>query len=100
MYGVINAATRSPRVPIPAEALRDNIEFWSEEYPAIPEKTRGNILITVSATLDRFKHGRLQRAFCGPTTVVPELSFHGAVIVLAMPTLTWNEDGVIAQQIL
>lgn len=99
MYGVINTATRSPRVPIPAEALRDNIEFWSEEYPAIPEKTRGNILITVSATLDRFKHGRLQRAFCGPTTVVPELSFHGAVIVLAMPTLTWNEDGVIAQQL-
>jgi hypothetical protein len=99
MYGVMKAATRSPRVPIPAQALRDNIDFWSEEYPAIPEKTRGNILITVSATLDRFKHGRLQRAFCGATTVVPELSLHGAVIVLAMPTLTWNEDGVIAQQL-
>jgi hypothetical protein len=25
------------------------------------------------------------------------MTFHGAVIVLAMPTLTWNEDGVIAQ---
>jgi hypothetical protein len=47
--------------------------------------------------LDRFRHGRLQRAFCGRTTIVPEMSFHGAVIVLAMPTLTWNEDGVIAQ---
>jgi len=99
MYKVVNAATRAPRVPIPAQALRDNIEFWSEEYPAIPEKTRGNILITVSTTLDRFKHGRLQRAFCGATTLVPELSFHGAVIVLAMPTLTWNEDGVIGQQL-
>jgi hypothetical protein len=30
---------------------------------------------------------------------VPELSFHGAVTLLAMPTLTWNEDGVIAQQL-
>jgi hypothetical protein len=99
MFGVMDAATRSPRVPMPAKALRDNIDFWSEEFPAIPEKTRGNILITVSSTLDRFKHGRLQRAFCGRTTIVPELSFHGAVIVLAMPTLTWNEDGVIAQQL-
>ncbi len=99
MYQVIDAACRSPRVPIPTQTLRDNVEFWSEEYPAIPEKTRGNILITVSATLDRFKHGRLQRAFCGRTTVVPELSFHGAIILLAMPTLTWNEDGVIAQQL-
>lgn len=99
MFGVMDAATHSPRMPMPAKALRDAIEFWSEEFPAIPEKTRGNILITVSSTLDRFKHGRLQRAFCGRTTIVPELSFHGAVIVLAMPTLTWNEDGVIAQQL-
>jgi len=99
MYGVMNEATRSAKVPISKQALRDIIEFWSEEYPGIPDKTRGNILITVSATLDRFKHGRLQRAFCGPTTIVPELSLHGAVIVLAMPTLTWNEDGIIAQQL-
>lgn len=99
MYQVMTAATHSPRVAISTQALRDNIEFWSEEYPNIPEKTRGNIVITVSATLDRFKHGRLERAFCGQTTLVPELSFHGAVIVLAMPTLTWNEDGVIAQQL-
>jgi hypothetical protein len=27
------------------------------------------------------------------------MTFHGVVIVLAMPTLTWNEDGVIAQQL-
>jgi hypothetical protein len=99
MFGVMDAARRSPRVPISAQALNDNLDFWSEEYPGIPDKTRGNILITVSATLDRFKHGRLQRAFCGRTTIVPELSFHGAVIVLAMPTLTWNEDGVIGQQL-
>jgi hypothetical protein len=99
MFKAMDAATHSPRVPMPAHMLSDNIEFWTEEFPAIPEKTRGNILITVSATLDRFKHGRLQRAFCGRTTVVPELSFHGAIIVLAMPTLTWNEDGVIGQQL-
>ncbi|HTV53785.1 MAG TPA: hypothetical protein VMI06_02610 [Terriglobia bacterium] len=99
LFRVIDAATRSPKVPMPVQALRDAIEFWSEEFPNIPDKTRGNIVITVSATLDRFKHGRLQRAFCGATTIVPELSFHGAVIVLAMPTLTWNEDGVIAQQL-
>ena len=56
-------------------------------------------MITVSSVLDRFNHGRLERIFCGRTTVVPELTFHGAVIVLDMPTLTWNEDGIIAQQL-
>src|SRR5580658_9170299 len=99
MYEVMEAAAQSPKVPMTNTDLFDAITYWSEQYPAIPDKTRGNIVITVSTTLDRFMHGRLNRAFCGRTTVVPELTFHGAIILLAMPTLTWNEDGVIAQQL-
>jgi hypothetical protein len=99
MYSVMDAATRHPKVALSRRALTDCLDFWAEAYPAIPEKTRGNIVITVTTVLDRFKHGRLNRAFCGRTTLVPEMTFGGAVIVLAMPTLTWNEDGVIAQQL-
>jgi hypothetical protein len=97
MYEIMDVASRNPRLPMAPAALHDCITFWAEQFPAIPEKTRGNIVITVTTVLDRFKHGRLQRAFCSGTTLVPELSFHGAIIVMAMPTLTWNEDGVIAQ---
>jgi hypothetical protein len=99
MYEVMQAAAHSPRVPMAPAALRDAINYWAEQYTAIPDKTRGNLVITVTTTLDRFLHGRLNRAFCGRTTIVPELTFHGAIILLAMPTLTWNEDGVIAQQL-
>jgi hypothetical protein len=99
MYQTYEAARHRPKVPMTPTALRDARLYWAEQYPAIPEKTRGNIVITVATTLDRFKHGRLNRAFCGRTTLVPELTFHGAIILLAMPTLSWNEDGVIAQQI-
>jgi hypothetical protein len=99
MYKMMNAASNQPKVAMSREALANAISFWAEQWPAIPEKTRGNVVITITTVLDRFNHGRLQRAFCGRTTVVPELTFHGAVIVLAMPTLTWNEDGVIAQQL-
>jgi hypothetical protein len=42
----------------------------------------------------------LQKAFCGKTTLVPEMTFHGAVIVLAMPSLSsWSEDGIIGQML-
>ena len=99
MYSVMDTAARYPKVPMSRAALRDNITYWAEEFPAIPDKTRGNIVITVTTVLDRFKHGRLNRVFCGNTSLIPELTFHGMVIVLAMPTLTWNEDGVIAQQL-
>jgi TraM recognition site of TraD and TraG len=30
---------------------------------------------------------------------VPELTFHGAIIVMDMSALTWNEDGIIGQQL-
>jgi hypothetical protein len=99
MYQVMEAAIRSPKVPMSRSALEDNISYWAEQYPAIPEKTRGNIVITVATVLDRFKHGRLQRAFCGRTTLVPEMSIHGSIILMAMPTSIWNEDGIIAQQL-
>jgi hypothetical protein len=99
MYEVIAAATQSPKVTLLAQVLKDNIEYWTEAYTDIPEKTRGNMVVTVTAALDRFRHGRLARAFCGTTTLVPEMTYHGSVIVLAMPALTWNEDGVIGQQL-
>ncbi len=99
MYEAMHAAEQSPKVAMPSDMQRNCIHFWEEEYPAIPDKTRGNIVISITSALDRFKHGRLNRAFCGKTTAVPELSFGGAVLVEGKPTLTWNEDGIIAQQI-
>jgi uncharacterized membrane protein YgcG len=100
MYGVMKRAMGCPKVAMSGAALRNTIRFWTERWVASPEKTRGNVVVTVNTTLDRFNHGRLNRAFCGKTTVVPELTFHGAVIVLAMPTLTWGVDGIIGQQLL
>lgn len=73
--------------------------YWRDEIASLDPKTRGNIAISLTTTLDRFNHGWLQRAFCGDTTIVPELCFHGAIILLNMPALTLNEDGIIGQQV-
>jgi uncharacterized membrane protein YgcG len=99
LHKVMYKACRTPAVQMAADAMTNTIDFWENRYLQIPEKTRYNIVITVGTVLDRFLHGRLKRAFCGKTTIVPEMSFSGAVICLAMPSLTWNEDGVIAQQL-
>jgi len=99
MFSIMQRAEHAAVVPIEKDALRNIIIYWCDQYPAIPEKTRGNIVISLATVLDRFKHGRLNRAFCQRTTLVPELTFHGAIIVMAMPTLSWNEDGIIGQQL-
>lgn len=74
-------------------------DYWHREFVPLDPKTRGNIAISLTTSLDRFNHGWLRTAFCGASTVVPELSFHGAIFLLNMPALTLNDDGVIAQQL-
>lgn len=75
------------------------VGYWKGDYAVLDSKTRGNIVTSLTTTLDRFNHGWLAPAFCGRTTLVPELCFHGAVIVLDMPALIRNEDGIVAQQL-
>ena len=99
MFRMLKLAAEQPKVRLGEGALRNIVNFWREQWPAIPDRTRGNISISITAALDRFNHGRLNRFFCGKTTVVPEMSFHGAILVDAKPTLTWAEDGIVAQQL-
>lgn len=73
--------------------------YWRNDFATLDQKTRGNVVISLTTALDRFNHGWLQRMFCADTTVVPELTFHGQIILLNMPALTLNEDGIIGQQL-
>jgi len=89
----------SPKVAMDNWALQNACRFWSEKWADSDERTRSNVISTITATLDRFNHGRLHRMFCGRTTIVPELSYGGAVQLLACPTTLWGDDAVIAQQL-
>ena len=93
----IGLALKNPRIPLPEAERETFARYWVLEYPAIPDRTRGNIVISLTAKLGRFLHGRMRDCFCSKTDIVPEMTFHGAVIVCAMPALTWNEDGIIGQ---
>lgn len=76
------------------------VAYWRNDFATLDQKTRGNIVISLTTALDRFNHGWLQQAFCGETTWVPELTFQGIILLLNMPALTLNEDGIIAQQLI
>ena len=99
MFQTLAAAKRSPMRPLDADDFDKTAGYWRDEFAQLDPKTRGNIAISLSTALDRFNRGRLNRAFCTDTTLVPELTFHGAIIVMDMSALTWNEDGIIAQQL-
>jgi len=99
MFAALAAARRQPVRPIREDDFEKTASYWRDEFAQLDPKTRSNISISLSTALDRFNRGRLYQAFCTDTTLVPELTFHGAIIVMDMSALTWNEDGIIAQQL-
>lgn len=99
MFQALLAAKERAVHPLSDDDFIKTSSYWRYEYAQLDPKTRGNIAISLSTALDRFNRGRLHRAFCTDTTLVPELSFHGAIIVMDMSALTWNEDGIIGQQL-
>jgi hypothetical protein len=92
-------AVNEPAVKMPEAELKTLLEYWFLQHTKEPPKTKGNVDMTLSSKLDRFQHGRMRDMFCGDTNLVPEMIFHGAIIILNMPTLVWNEDGIIGQQL-
>ncbi|MEK7342769.1 MAG: TraM recognition domain-containing protein [Pseudomonadota bacterium] len=73
--------------------------YWRNDYAKLDPKTRASVQLSLTTALDRFNHGWLEQMFCTTTDIVPELSLHGVILLMNMPALTKNEDGIIAQQI-
>lgn len=99
MFQALLANRNQPVVPMHESEFEKTSNYWRYEFAQLDPKTRGNIAISLSTALDRFNRGRLHRAFCTDTTLVPELTFHGAIIIMDMSALTWNEDGIIGQML-
>lgn len=97
--GILHAMHTSPAREIPDDLKEQTISYWRLQYLALPDKTRGSILINVTSSLNRFNTGTLRKCFCDRTSIVPEMTFSGAIIIMALPVLTYNEDGIVAQQL-
>ena len=74
-------------------------QFWMKNFPAMPEKTRGNIITSIASDIDPLLQGRMRRLFSGNTTLVPEFTHDGAIILLDFPLKQWGDAGILAQQI-
>lgn len=79
---------------------RRAMAYWSDDYCRLDAKTAGNIRISLTTALSRFEHGLLKDAFCGETTICPELMISGAALILMnFPVQTHGEDAAIGQKI-
>ena len=90
---------KNPVREIAPDLCAASINYWLHQYPNLAPTTRSSIVITVTAKLSRFNTGRLRKAFCDKTTILPEFTFAGKIILLNFPCLTMPYEGVVAQQL-
>lgn len=89
----------NPVHKLPEHTLKRVRSYWFKQFVSMPEKTRGSIVTSVTAELNRFSDGILRECFTTTTDIVPEMVFSGAIIIMAFPVLTYQEEGIVAAQL-
>jgi hypothetical protein len=71
--------------------------YWLGEFPRQSDRTRGIAMAMCSGISEVFVRGLLRQLFNETTTVKPQDTFDGKIIVLDLPQKQFNEIGVYAQ---
>jgi NAD(P)-dependent dehydrogenase (short-subunit alcohol dehydrogenase family) len=86
-----------PVYKLPPHSLKRVRNYFFKQFVAMPDKTRGSIVTSVTAELNRFSDGILRECFTTTTDLVPEMVFNGHIIIMGFPSLSYQEEGTVAQ---
>ena len=96
-YSVLQQSYLNPQgVPLPEHSLRAAADYWFSTYAGMDNKTRSNIIATLTAAISPFLRGVLHDTFCTNTTLIPEMTHEGAIIIVDYPIKTMGPVGVVA----
>ena len=98
-FQTIMRAAGDPAVPIDKEDLDAIGDYFGYNWANLSERTRSNVVATFSSMVSRFRRGALREMFTKDTTMVPEFSHEGAILVIDLPIKAWGQDGIIAAHI-
>jgi hypothetical protein len=76
---------------------REVYQFFVKEWPMLDFRTRSNILASLMTRLTGLLRTPFRQLFCGTTSVTPDDSFEGKVIILNLPVKEYGEVGRFAQ---
>ena len=100
-WALLSAANEKAEAGGFSDARRQDFEltarYWLAEHPALADKTRSIIVSLFTSMADGILRRPFRSLFCSDTSFVPEMAFSGAIILLALPTLSFGTVGRTAQ---
>lgn len=71
-------------------------KYWLEEFPRMDNRPRSSIVSLFTTLADSFLRGTLRKLFSTGTTVIPEHTTLGRIIIVDLPVKEWSELGQYA----
>lgn len=86
-------ATKNPDLQ-PEYAM--TAKYWLEEFPRMDNRPRSSIVSLFTTLADCFLRGELRKLFSTTTTVIPDQTTLGRIIIVDLPVKEWSELGQYA----
>src|SRR5690242_6275942 len=71
-------------------------KYWLEEFPRMDNRPRSSIVSLFTTLADSFLRGTLRKLFSTGTTVIPDHTTLGKIILVDLPVKEWSELGQYA----
>lgn len=99
-YQTVKRAFERPQRPLPDYDREEIATYWGKRYPMKSPKSRADVVATLTSLTDEFARGFARELFSTTTTLVPEVTHQGAIILVDLPLREWGKVGRLAQQII
>jgi type IV secretory pathway TraG/TraD family ATPase VirD4 len=86
-----------PKSAQQAHDFQHATDYWMREFPGMSSRTRSIIVTSLTSMMDIFLRGVLHDLFCTSTTIVPELTHEGAILVIDLPVKEYTQLGQLSQ---
>lgn len=98
---LLKRADEAGKTPMQRRDFEVDLDFWLEEHPRTPERTRGSTIATVSGICDPLMRGQARELLCTDTTFDPAWLFErGTILVNTMSVKEHGASGLLVQAII
>ena len=71
-------------------------KYWLQEFPRMDNRPRSSIVSLFTTLADSFLRGTLRKLFSSETTIIPDHTTLGRIILVDLPVKEWSELGQYA----
>lgn len=86
------------QLPVHDLQVIDNYIFRNMRY--MSDKTRSGVISSFTSLAHSFIKGTMHTLFCTDSTLVPELTHEGAIIIVDLPIKQWDTAGILAAHVM